>query len=532
MLTACLLLLGCAGTSSQSSTSPATDETLEHAGGYDLGDETPVINMAEQPARRLPDSDDVPIVAATPDEDIPVAEPRRVLRSGSAAGFGNLLSIETGGPNTVNLNEVFESVTTLRAIENCARITVRQRIPEGVTIVKSEPEAEEEDGLLVWRYPWMDPGSEQTITVWLKAAQEGAFVPCASVEAYPRSCYTVTVTRAQIAITKSGPTQATLNETFSYRIVVENVGNGTARDVVVYDELPSGLTHESGSRSLTFQVGDLAPGESKTIAVTVTAQERGEHVNKAVAESSNADAVNAQASTLVLYKDFKVFKSGPSQQFLNRRARYDIVVTNLGDAAITDIQVVDAAPTPTRILTAEGAETQTERRAVWNIARLEGGAARQFTVTLTTSTPGTHVNKVVAVADDGTRRSAEAATLWKGMPAMLLEVVDTEDPLMVGEETVYIIKVTNQGTAADGNVQIVAKFPRNITPVAGTGATAGTIENNVVTFEPRRSLDAKESITYRIRAKGVEIGDARVKVYLTSDLLQTSVPEEESTHVY
>ena len=82
MLTACLLLLGCAGTSSQSSTSAATDETLEHAGGYDLGDETPVINMAEQPARRLPDSDDVPIVAATSDEDIPVAEPRRVLRSG------------------------------------------------------------------------------------------------------------------------------------------------------------------------------------------------------------------------------------------------------------------------------------------------------------------------------------------------------------------------------------------------------------------------------------------------------------------
>jgi uncharacterized repeat protein (TIGR01451 family) len=129
-------------------------------------------------------------------------------------------------------------------------------------------------------------------------------------------------------------------------------------------------------------------------------------------------------------------------------------------------------------------------------------------------------------------RQAQAPTLWKGMPAVLLEVVDTEDPVMIGDETTYDIKVTNQGTSPDRNVQITARFPDNLKALTASGATAGTVEGATVTFEPYDELGPKESISYKIRAKGVNEGDARVKVFLTSDLLKKPVPEEESTHVY
>jgi len=92
--------------------------------------------------------------------------------------------------------------------------------------------------------------------------------------------------------------------------------------------------------------------------------------------------------------------------------------------------------------------------------------------------------------------------------------------------------VTNQGTSADRNIQVIARFPNNLEPVSATGASAGAVEGTNVTFEPYDELNPKESISYKIRAKGAVEGDARVKVFLTSDLLKKPLPEEESTHVY
>ena len=44
---------------------------------------------------------------------------------------------------------------------------------------------------------------------------------------------------------------------------------------------------------------------------------------------------------------------------------------------------------------------------------------------------------------EGLRRSATADTLWKGQAALLIEVVDVEDPLTIKEEETYTISVKN-----------------------------------------------------------------------------------------
>jgi hypothetical protein len=45
-------------------------------------------------------------------------------------------------------------------------------------------------------------------------------------------------------------------------------------------------------------------------------------------------------------------------------------------------------------------------------------------------------------------------------------------------------------------------------------------------------LGPQQVITYTIRAKAVSMGDARIKVRMSSSLLTTPVTEEESTQVY
>lgn len=118
------------------------------------------------------------------------------------------------------------------------------------------------------------------------------------------------------------------------------------------------------------------------------------------------------------------------------------------------------------------------------------------------------------------------------LPAILLEVVDLEDPLIAGEETTYKITVMNQGTKEDRNVTVTAKFPKELTPLSAAGATAGTVEDSLVSFKPYGSLAPKETIVFTIKAKAVQVGDGRVRVKVLSDFLATPLSEEESTHVY
>ncbi|GEM_PF-2128601 len=118
------------------------------------------------------------------------------------------------------------------------------------------------------------------------------------------------------------------------------------------------------------------------------------------------------------------------------------------------------------------------------------------------------------------------------LPAILVEIVDLEDPLITGEETTYKISVQNQGTKEDRNVAVSVKFPKELNPLSADGSSPGTIKDSSVTFKPYAALASKETITYTIKAKAAQVGDGRIKLSVKSDFLTTPVVEEESTHVY
>ena len=61
------------------------------------------------------------------------------------------------------------------------------------------------------------------------------------------------------------------------------------------------------------------------------------------------------------------------------------------------------------------------------------------------------------------KETAQANLNVVGVPALLLEVVDREDPVEVGGEICYEIRVLNQGSATSSNVQILATVPEGLT---------------------------------------------------------------------
>jgi len=438
-----------------------------------------------------------------------------------------LVRLAKSMPAEASLGSEFTADLTISAQGCAANVVVKDTLPAGASFVRSEPAGTVEGNQLVWNIGNMDAGQTIKAKVVLKAEKEGTLVNCATVSADPRVCAQTLVGKPVISIDKSGPETAILGQDVTYNIVVKNTGTSVAKSVVVTDPVPTGMSHASGKGELSFEVGDLAPGQSKPLAVTFKANQRGKVCNVATANSSNAGKVSDDACTTVLVPGLKVEKVGTKEQILGRNADYEIVVSNTGDTTLNNVTVSDTAPAETSIVTAPGA-TISGNKATWTVASLAPGAKATQTIKLTSKTAGTHCNTVTA-SSGALSDNAKACTLWKGIAAVLLEVVDDPDPIQIGESTTYTIRVTNQGFADINNVKIAATFGDQITPVS---SAQGSVSGKSVNFAVVSKLAAKQVITYTVSVKGASVGDSRNKITLTADELKTPVDEEESTTVY
>lgn len=431
--------------------------------------------------------------------------------------------------------EVGETITyeyTLIPEVKLGSVVVRDRVPAGGVFISTSPEAIVNNDLVTWNLGTLPAGEKQLLTLEVKANESGVLKNCASVSAIPLLCTATTVGKPSIVITKTGPATARLGQKVDFTIEVRNDGSSAVRDVVVTDPVPSGLAFPDGKSIHAYEIGTLDPGKSRTITVPLVAAERGRHTNLASVNTSNAGSLNAEAVITVLAPAIRIAKTGPESQFVNKTASYVINVENTGDIRLDNINLTDRVSSPMKLISASGARIN-GNTATWKIGSLERGQNLAYEVQTTSSEAGEFANQVtVLVPSEDLSASDRVNTVWRGFAALLIEVADTRDPLIKGEETSYRIRVTNQGSAPDGSLVIVAHFPEEIDPVDASGSTPGKIDGKTVTFAPVATLPGGKWVDYIITARGVREGDARVKVFLTSDLLKSPVIEEESTHVY
>ena len=120
-----------------------------------------------------------------------------------------------------------------------------------------------------------------------------------------------------------------------------------------------------------------------------------------------------------------------------------------------------------------------------------------------------------------------------GVPAILLELVDVEDPVPVGGEVVYEIRVTNQGTAALTNVRPVGTVPDLQEYVSSTGATPARLEEGGrLVMDPVATLEPQATAAWRVVTRALEVGIAHFRIDLSSDQLPRAFGELESTNQY
>ena len=439
--------------------------------------------------------------------------------------------IQVGRPAIFELH--VRNVGTLAA----SNVEIRDEIPKGTRLQSTKPQASQgAQGGLVWKLGTLNPNEDAVVEMELMPIDEGEIGSVATVHFQTDASVRTRATRPQLAIEIETARQVLKGKELALKITVSNPGTGIAENVILEEHVPHGFRHPAGAE-LEYEVGDLAPNESHELTLILEAVTPGSLENVITARGEPSLRTENRREVEVIAPQLEVSVTGPAKRFLEREAVYNLSVSNPGTAPAKHVELAVEVPAGMSYVSGSNQAfyEETTRTVHWMLEEIpvqDGPPPVQLT--LMPVEAGDHRIRLVSSDDSGATAEVEQAVHVEGIVAMYFEVADLQDPIEVGGQTVYEIRVVNQGTKEATNVRLGAELPPEMRAVAAEGPTqqAQASQANVILFHPLQRLAAKADVTYRIRVEGVRPGDLRMRVQVTTDEIQQPITKEESTRVY
>lgn len=225
--------------------------------------------------------------------------------------------------------------------------------------------------------------------------------------------------------------------------------------------------------------------------------------------------------------------NAPEKMAAGRPVKVCLTVANVGNAAEPLTRLTLSLPDGAEVISRTDQGVQLGGAVNWQIADLAPSHGKQVCAEIVLARPGSASFTTYATGQVAPRvQTTGCQTEIIGIPAILIEVVDLADPIEIGNEVTYEIKVTNQGTLPIENVRLTCALPESLEFVSGAGDTPVKAENRALAMDALASLAAKAVASWQVKARAARADDARFKVVLHADQFARPINEEESTQLY
>jgi len=445
------------------------------------------------------------------------------------------LVIQKYAPSEIQVGKPAKFVVQVRNAggQSADDVTIRDEIPQGTKLISTSPNAANEGGAIVWKLGKLSPGEDRTVEMQIMPVAEGDIGSVATVHYAAHASVKTKCTMPQLAIRMTAANEVMIGKQQHVKIEIKNPGTGDATHVMLFENVPPNVKHPAGP-ALEFEIGTLRPGETRELDLVLTAEKAGKVVNALTARADGNLQVQQQVEFEVIAPALMIDVEGPERRYLERPATYEVRVTNPGTAPAHDVQIVTKLPKGMKFVRANNmGEYDAATHAVyWSLAELPKGEKGTVELVAMPTETGQQTLQVEGHAQQGLTDQKQRAITVEGLAAIMFEVRDLEDPIEVGGETGYEIRVVNQGTKAATNVQVTCEIPPGMKILSAEGEAQHKVMDGRLVFEPLQQLAPKADTVFRIRAQGLQAGDQRMTVQVNTDDLQQPIRREESTRVF
>jgi len=415
-----------------------------------------------------------------------------------------------------------------------SQVAVDAVFPTTVRLTSAEPKPAASADKLTWSFDSIAPGTERKITVKLIPSRRGDLGATAQVRFTGAASTSFRVEEPMLKVALKGPNELMLGDPASQFITVSNPGTGTAHDVKVEARLSEGLEHGSRGEKLIMDVGSIGPGETRTVRLGLSAIKGGPQSISVTATSSSDAGGTASAQMTVIAPSLKIAVDGPGLRYKGRNAKYTLTVTNDGSVANNNIRVSQVVSEGFKFVSADksGKYDASTKSVQWFIGRLEPGQNARVTCDLNAIALGDFAHTVAVLSDSGVRAEAKIETKVDGVASLTMELADIDDPVETGVETMYEIRVKNEGSKPASGVSIACELPAGMELITAKAPVDAIVEGRQILFKSLDQVAPGGQAVFKIHVRGIEEGSHRMKVRMTGGGLTEPVVREEVTKVY
>jgi len=461
-----------------------------------------------------------------------------VQKTGPAQGIITedvIYNIEVSNPGAAEANDV----------------VLKDTLPDGMSYRECSIAPSNVEGkVLTWNLGNLAKDASKRLVLKVRADQTGLWKNVASVTSQENptpqeSAVTTDVGAPEIFLKKEGVELVRKDNMVRYTVTIKNNGNAVAKDLVIEDIIPAGMQFrtQSGAK-LTWRVSALPPGETKAFAYDLLANQTGTFINTAKVFMQKREVHKTEFTTRVIAPDLKVTKDGSSRVILNKPADYTITVTNNGDADAKDMVLVDILPQELEFVSAEPMPTmfkpanmQELATATWKLGTIAPKQTISIKLKARANTIARCRNTVKLRSDSEELPRIQPLEAFfdtniHGVPAMHINTYDTEDPVEIGKQTIYVVETRNEGTSPCSEVVMISHLDDEFEFVRAEGPTPFRVEGNDIIFEAVPVLQPAEKLTYKVTGRAIKPGSAKHKATLKYKEFDKPIMSEEGTNVY
>jgi uncharacterized repeat protein (TIGR01451 family) len=399
------------------------------------------------------------------------------------------VTVDVRAPKVMNLNKTstLQIVVKNTGTTDAFDVVVRDNFPESLQFMGSTPTEAAPAPTLAWSLGTLPAGSERTIEVKVKAIKVESFEHSATV-----SMKTGGKSRSQIQqpLLKVEPQVLTprvlKGKQARFKINVSNPGTGPATKIVVTVKLGEGLKHPTLGRDFHQTISRIEPNGTESLAEFAVDTTLGGAQSCVVTATSpdvesNAENSDVARSVTVVSPKLELKIVGPQKRPTDTLGNYTITLLNSGTAEARATQAWVSIPTGAQLASqpSEGGKyDKANRRITWAVDLLEPNASRTFTYQVKLGGVGAYGFSVEALAQSMGRVSSLWTTDVTGIADVDFKVRGKHRVLDVGETTLFIIEMSNQGSKDAAEVQVQAVLSGNLkvesATVTGTDEQAKT----------------------------------------------------------